>query len=311
MAVDILEGYETESIPLGPDWEGPADATLVRYVGAPAGNRAVLYLHGYNDYFFCAEMGHRFAAAGWSFYALDLRKHGRSLRGHQTPCLVRDFTEYYEEISEAIARIRARDGARFVLLSGHSTGGLIAPLFANDCGGVDALFLNSPFLGFRVPRRDELMLRTVVRVLGRFKPDAVVPRDADARYAWSLHRRYGRGGEWEYNEEWKRPGDLPLHAGFIRASARGHDRVRAGLQLRLPVLVGASARAGGDVPGYDESWSSSDTVLLPSQSLQRARRIGPRVEGFRVEGGLHDLMLSAPAVRDVVWARLLGWLSGL
>lgn len=311
MAVDVLPGYLAETIPLHGDCEGGAEATLVRYVEAAPDKRAVLYLHGYNDYFFCPEMGSRLADAGWSFYALDLRKHGRSLRPHQTPCLVRDFSEYYEEISEAIARIRARDGVRFVVLFGHSTGGLIAPLFAKDCGGVDALFLNSPFLGFRVPRRDELLLRTVVRLVGRFRPETVVPRAADARYAWSLHQRYGRGGEWQYNEDWKRPGDLPLHAGFIRAAARGHDRVRAGLRLNLPVLVGTSARAGGHGPDFDETWSSSDTVLLPSQSFMRARRIGPCVERFMVEGGLHDLMLSAPSVRDVVWSRVITWLSGL
>jgi len=308
---DILPGYEAESISLSPEREGAASATLVRYASGPTGGRSVLHIHGYNDYFFCAEMGPRFAAADWGFYALDLRKHGRSLGSHQTASLVSDFSEYYEELAEAVARIRARDGVRFLLLSGHSTGGAIAPLFAQDCGGVDALFLNSPFLAFAVPRFNDLALRTGIRLLGRWRPDFVVPRDADPRYAWSLHKAYERGGEWDYNEEWKRPGDLPLRAGFVRASARAHDRIHGGLRLNLPILVGAAAQDGGHAEGYDASWSSSDTVLDPAVILRRARRIGPVVERFSLAGGMHDLMLSAPAVRDVAWERLLSWMATL
>ena len=311
LIADILSGYQREVLPLAPDWEGSAEATLVRYADGHDRDRAVLYLHGYNDYFFCSEMGERFAAAGWGFYGLDMRKHGRSLRPHQTPCLVTNLSDYYEEIAEAVARIRVRDGVRFVVLAGHSTGGLIAPLYARDCGGVDALFLNSPFLGFRVGRRDELMLRTVVRMLGRVHPTAVVPREADPRYAWSLHCGYEKGGEWSYDERWKRPGDLPLYAGFIRAVSRGHDRVRAGLHLNLPVLVGVSARAGGFGQGFDENWASTDTVLDPQQSFVRSRRIGPRVDRFRVDGALHDLMLSSDHVRAEAWQQLISWMSAL
>ena len=311
MLPDILPGYDAESISLSPDREGPASATLVRFAERTGTGRAVLYVHGYNDYFFCAELGPRFAAAGWDFYALDLRKHGRSLRAHQTPSLVSDFREYYEELAESVARIRARDGVRFLLLAGHSTGGTIAPLFAKDCGGVDALFLNSPFLAFAVPRINEIALRTGIRLLGRWSPDSVVPRPADPRYAWSLHQDYDRGGEWSYNEDWKRPGDLALRAGFVRAAAAGHDRIHGGLRLNLPVLVGASKRGGGHHEGYDSTWSSTDTVLDPVVTLQRCRRLGPCVERFEVDGGMHDLMLSAPAVRDRVWERLLGWMATL
>jgi len=308
---DILPGYEAESISLSPDREGPSSATLVRFAERTGTGRAVLYVHGYNDYFFCPELGSRFVAAGWDFYALDLRKHGRSLAEHQTPSLVSDFGEYYEELAEAVARIRARDGVRFLMLAGHSTGGAIVPLFAKDCGGVDALFLNSPFLAFAVPKVNEIALRTGIRLLGRWSPDSVVPRAADPRYAWSLHKDYGRGGEWTYNEDWKRPGDLPLRAGFVRAAAAAHDRIHGGLRLDLPVLVGASKRGGGHSEGYDSSWANSDTVLDPVVTLQRSRRIGPCVERFEVDGGMHDLMLSALPVRDRVWERLLGWMDTL
>ena len=43
----------------------------------------MLYLHGWNDYFFQTHLADAFAALGFDFYALDLRRYGRSLRnGH-------------------------------------------------------------------------------------------------------------------------------------------------------------------------------------------------------------------------------------
>ena len=307
---DILNGYSAQAIPLDGDCEGPALATLVRYDGAPKGvRRAVLHLHGYNDYFHCAEMGPRFAAEGWGFYAIDLRKHGRSLQTHQSACLVRDFSAYYPELDEAVARIRGAEGMEHLVLSAHSTGGLIASVFAADCGGIDAMFLNAPFLAFRVGRRDELMLRSLVRLIGRFRPAQVIPRTPDPRYHWSIHKGAGRGGEWDFDEAWKRPGDLPLQAGFIRASARAHDRVRAGLRLPIPIFAAASGEAGGWGEDFDASFFATDVVLDPEIILARARRIGPLVETHSVPGGLHDLLLSAKPIRDGLYGRLFAWLE--
>jgi alpha-beta hydrolase superfamily lysophospholipase len=58
---------------------------------------------------------------GYAFYALDLRKHGRSLRPHQHPNFCKNIAEYYPEITRSIDVIGAP-----VLLAGHSTGGLVA-----------------------------------------------------------------------------------------------------------------------------------------------------------------------------------------
>lgn len=82
---DILgEGYESRTIELLDDAEGPCVATLVRARPPASARMTVLYLHGRNDYFFQTEMAQRLSDAGAAFYALDMRKYGRSLRPHQT-----------------------------------------------------------------------------------------------------------------------------------------------------------------------------------------------------------------------------------
>jgi alpha-beta hydrolase superfamily lysophospholipase len=134
--VDILgEPYLSETIELPDDEEGPVVATLVhRRTDADDGadrRGAVLHLHGFSDYFFQTPAADYWTERGYDFYALDLRKYGRSLRPHQTPNFVTDLRHYFEEIDEAMARIRDRDGHTHVIVTAHSTGGLVAPLWAH------------------------------------------------------------------------------------------------------------------------------------------------------------------------------------
>src|SRR6185436_19925796 len=81
----LLPGFEALEQPAPDDYDGRVVATLVRLPAGDAPRGAVLYVHGYTDYFFQRHMALRFAAEGYAFYALDLRKHGRSLRAHQHP----------------------------------------------------------------------------------------------------------------------------------------------------------------------------------------------------------------------------------
>ncbi len=85
---DVLgAGFEQLSLELGSDEEGPVVATLVRHLPplvpsrtGPLRNTDVLYVHGWSDYFFQTELARFWTGLGAGFYALDLRKYGRSLR---------------------------------------------------------------------------------------------------------------------------------------------------------------------------------------------------------------------------------------
>ena len=154
--------YTRETITLPDDSEGPVVATLVRLPASTRKRRgAVLHVHGFCDYFFQTATAEFFAAAGYDFYALDLRKCGRSLLPHQTPNFCQDLAEYHPELDEAIRIIRERDEHDRVLISGHSTGGLITALWAADRYAegspvIDAMVLNSPWLDLQ----GSLFLRT-------------------------------------------------------------------------------------------------------------------------------------------------------
>ncbi|MFR7879827.1 MAG: alpha/beta hydrolase, partial [Butyricimonas paravirosa] len=92
---DILgEGFKRTTLSLRDDYEGSVVATLVRRLSDSGNGRAVLYIHGFNDYFFQREMACRFNEQGFHFYALDLRKYGRSWLPHQKFNDIRDLRAY-------------------------------------------------------------------------------------------------------------------------------------------------------------------------------------------------------------------------
>ena len=166
---DIL-GPGFESLPL--NLPSGDRATLVRYLpqvdrnpsrgvphldGAPRvklHNTAVLYIHGWSDYFYHRDLARFWAHMGAHFYAVDLRNYGRNLDPsdpERTPGLIDDLGAYDEEISACLNVIAELHPHCRVVMSAHSTGGLTAALWAADHPGrVAGLVLNSPWLEFQL-----------------------------------------------------------------------------------------------------------------------------------------------------------------
>ena len=117
--------------------------------GTPSSPRFIyLYVHGWNDYFFQTHLARQIARLGGAFYALDLRRYGRSWREGQMHGWCTSLTEYDEDLGLALGVIRAeQDWEADLVLSGHSTGGLTAALWADrHPGALSALVLNSAWL---------------------------------------------------------------------------------------------------------------------------------------------------------------------
>ena len=306
--VDVLgEPYTAETFELPDDDEGPVVATLVsRRTDRPSG-RAVLHVHGFADYFFQTPAADFWVGRGYDFYALDLRKYGRSMRGHQTANFVTDLSDHYAEIDEAFRRVTERDGHAHVVVSAHSTGGLITPLWAHDRRPPVAGFvLNSPWLDLQ----GSLLLRTAgtkaIDQIGARRPYLAIPRDVSGFYARSLHRDHD--GEWDFDLAWKPLQSWPVYAGWLRAVRRGHARVHRGLDVPAPVLVLTSSVTGRSRE-FDDSTTSTDIVLDVEQIRKWAHKLADHVTVVRVEGALHDVTLSREPVRARAFDEIGRWLD--
>jgi alpha-beta hydrolase superfamily lysophospholipase len=309
VAKDILgDAYDQHLITLDPDDEGDVVATLVsRPADAPSG-RAVLYVHGFVDYFFQTHLADFYTERGWHFYALDLRKYGRSLLPHQTPNFTRELSEYYPELDAAARHIRDVDGHHTLLVNGHSTGGLITSLWAHDrrgTGTVQGLFLNSPFFDFNAPWAVRNLVGPGFARWGAMRPYYTMPQRLRSVYGRTIHRQ--SDGEWDYDLAWKPLHGFPVRAGWVRAIRRAHARQHRGLSLDLPVLVACSTRS--HVGPYSEAAHHADSVLNVDHIVRWSPRLGAKVTLARIEGGKHDLTLSPAPARQRLFATLDGWLS--
>jgi alpha-beta hydrolase superfamily lysophospholipase len=280
----LLKGFEALELGFPDDYDGPVVATLVRLPAAEAPAGAVLYLHGFSDYFFQRHMAERFAAEGYAFYALELRKHGRSLRPHQHPNFCKSVSEYYPDITRALETI-----GQPVLLAGHSTGGLIGSLYAHEGekrDRVEALWLNSAFLDWNVPDWRKPQIH-VAAALGRFFPFLNDPKAFRPDYTNALL------AEWDFDTALKPPNGFPLFYGWVGAIADAFAKVHTGLSVRCPVLSMHSDEA--------------DIVLDWRHIARWSRVLGPEVTVLAFPGAVHDLVCSAPRIREEVFSQLFAW----
>lgn len=303
------DGFVSRYVSQPPDYAGTERSTIIRKLSpTDSSGIGVLYIHGFNDYFFQSEMADRFVARGYSFYAVDLRRYGRSLLPGQEKerCMVRSLDEYFPDIDSALVDMR-RSGIRNVILMGHSTGGLVAAYYMNEKRPreVSALILNSPFLDWNLGKKE--MFVPVISWLGRWFPNWRIKQGVSDAYAESLLKEYH--GEWTYNEKWKSIQSPDVTAGWIRAITLAQKSLRDGrADITVPILLMHSDRSvSGD--DWTEEHNRADGVLDVEDIEKYGAELGPHVTDLTVPGGLHDLALSSPPVRAAMFAYLFDWLN--
>lgn len=227
-----LTGYETRRLDFPDDENGVVYATLIRRKAEPPTKKAILYIHGYMDYFFQTHLAEAFIEQGYNFYALDLRKYGRSLEGTKYPNYCEDIQEYFAEISESIRIITEDEGNDSLILKGHSTGGLTSSLYTAHGKyreSIDGLILNSPFFDMNLKAVPKLILK-VFAGIGTFSPYLSVKAKEPVPYILSIHKDFH--GEWDFSLDYRNPKGFPIYAGWVRAILKAHQQVRKGLDIQ-------------------------------------------------------------------------------
>lgn len=297
-----VENYRFFTIQQADDYEGKVVSTFIAHKSNKERNKAVLYLHGYNDYFFQYQMGDSVIAHGMDFYAVELRKYGRSKLENQTWFELKDLSEYYADIDSAIARIKAA-GTEDIYFLAHSTGGLIASLYLNDRqeeSSIKAAVFNSPFLDFNFSK---VVRNGLIPTLAFFRPVAgklKISQGKSRIYANSLLKDYE--GEWEFDTLMKFPVSPSVSINWLSAIKRGHRRVKKGLNIACPVLVLSSDASNGDA-------ATSDRVLNYKHIMKRADRLGNNISKNTIHNGKHDLALSIKPARDEFYRQMFDFIA--
>jgi alpha-beta hydrolase superfamily lysophospholipase len=304
---DILPGFEQTTLTGLSAADGPVEVVLVRRRCSTVSTQAVLYIHGYVDYFFQTHLADFYNQAGLHFYAIDLRRHGRAMRPHQLPNYTPNLDEYLQDVDAAISLLRREESIDWLLLNGHSTGGLVAALFAHrgqQRTAVNAVFLNSPFLDMNLPAWQQWVLEPIVSRLGAWF--AHLPMTSiSVAYGQSLHADHH--GEWHYDTRWKPIEGFPIYAAWFRAIHLAHAEVARGLAIQCPVLLMHASRSA-----WHKQWSedvmTADIVLDVADMQRLSPRLGAHVVLRAITDGRHDLVLSKLAARQQVFKELRDWL---
>lgn len=315
-APDILgPRYARHSLDLGadPDGEGAIEAVLVRRAAGSGEieRGAVLYVHGFSDYFFQTELADFFAGRGLRFYALDLRKCGRARHPGQTAHYVSDLRLYDDELDRALSVIAAEHPGQPVILTAHSTGGLIVPLWlhrrrlAGATSPVAGVVLNSPWLDLQGSRAQRGPVTQALRLMARLRPFQVVKAPPGV-YGQTLHA--SGTGEWEFDTDLKPIAGFPVTIGWLNAIRRAHALLHRGIETDVPVLVLRSSRSHFS-PRYSPQSDRADIVLDTRQIGRWSGSLGNRVTDAPIEGARHDVFLSVPEVRAHAYAALGTWLE--
>ena len=277
--------------------------------GAKPARGIILYVHGYNDYFFQKEMAQKADSAGYAFFAIDLHYCGRSFAPGDRRGDLQNMREFFPELdfavelARAITKERAGHGHLLPLvLMGHSQGGLLASFYAESrpAEKFAALVLNSPFFDFNFNWLVRNVAIPVVSELAMYLPDFSIGSSGNPNYAYAINRE--RYGEWQYNTEWKSEERPEQFLGWIRGVHRAQLELHKGFHINSPVLV-----LHGDCSDDDDEWSENqmhcDGVLDVEHIEMWAPKVGTKVTTETVAGGLHDLYLSRKDVRDEAYAK--------
>lgn len=316
---DILPGFEQLRLDLGKDEglkqpDGKLTATLVRKTRADSalpprsGRPAVLYVHAFVDYFFHEHVAASLEAAGFDFYALDLRRSGRSINENNLPYFARKVDEFFPELDWALKVISEEQHSIRAMIA-HSTGGLIASHYAQrgaEAQRFEKLLLNSPLLSLRSSTFENIGLN-LMSIVGKFQPLRIAATNLDSTYGKTLHSDFD--GEWQYNLDFKPLAGVPVHMGWLAMVAQASAQLKKGLSIKKPILTITS-----------DSWHRSGTelrpkdhladIILSSDDIRRlAPGLGPNSRTRSIPRAKHDVFLSREPAREAAMSATIDFLG--
>ena len=195
-----------------------------------------------------------------------------------------------------------------MVISAHSTGGLVVGLWADDRRPAQLVgaVMNSPWLDLQGSALLRVVGTPILKQVGSRQPKREIRRHVTGLYTRSLHRDHE--GEWDFNLLWKPIESFAVYAGWLRAVREGHARQHRGLELNCPVLVLSSGRSA--VPEeMGEEVHGTDIVLDVAQIRRWATAYGRHVTYLAVEGARHDVVLSREEPRRAAYDAISTWMT--
>lgn len=271
-------------------------------------DKAILYVHGFADHFHNKELPKQYLDKGYSFYALDLRNHGRSIKNQSHKFYVEKIEDYFEEMDVAIYKILERHNK--IILNGFSMGGLVTSLYMKKGfyrNHISLLVLTSPLLKFWTSMLEDYLVRPLALGLAKFFPKLKF----SFKTSWykDFIRKIDAYLDPEVSEyHFSKHDTVPFYAGWLKAMADGLSELDKGLNIDKPILILSSDKSTpvSDSGNYDHD---ADVLLNVGDIKDRSPLLGNNVTLKQIKGATHDIFTSKKEVRKNAYTELFDWID--
>jgi len=294
--------------------------TLVNHIGRPRTTKAILYIHGYTDYFFQTGLAEFFIQLGYRFYAVDMQNYGRSIRPFARPTSCESISQYSQDLDIALTTMK-QDGVKQVVVLAHSTGALAVSTYLTQAHTfpdreahygkpfpeIIGLMFNSPFLALPLPPIWLNRLAWSIRALVSALPFAFLRAKKVNMYSKTLHTRFG--GDWDYRLDWKPAEGFNLSFHWLKEIIHAQHNL-ANDKISIPTLMCRSEISTIGKKTVEET-QLGDGVLDVESMQAAADKAFQNLTSVMIPQGFHDLYLSKPAAREFYLSSMKKWLNDL
>ena len=246
--------------------------------------KSVIWVHGFNDYFFHFHVSNILLEKGYNFFSISLRNY----RNNENLFYTNDLSEYITDIEHLIEYISNNYYSEKIILYGHSMGGLISTIFCKESSYKDkisGLILNSPFFSFNQSISENFFLNYLVYYLGIIYPKYQIRYlDINQKNSNSLEifKRF-------YFESKYKLLHIPIiYAGWITAIIYYHSIIQNNfIDLQLPIAVFHS-----DKSIAENQEGSGDSVLNVNDIKKYSKNLGNDLKIFEIKDAIHDVFCS-------------------
>jgi alpha-beta hydrolase superfamily lysophospholipase len=266
--------------------------------------KTILWIPGFNDYYYHFFIGEKFLKEGYDIYAITLRRYEEN---NLTPFYTNDLSEYIKDINNLLPYI-LKEKYEKILFYGHSTGALVSILYCNEGlykKKINGLILNSPFFEFNLDIISLLYIKYIVYYLAYYFPTFLL-RKYDEKVKNSLTSEIIKRFYINPNKKFT---CLPqVYFGWTRTIILNQTKIQKGeVKLKIPILILHSNNS--IYPSINKTTENGDDTLNIDDIIKYSTYIGNNVKRISIENAIHDVFCSTEIPRNIAIDKMFDWLN--
>tara|TARA_A100000164_G_scaffold268535_1_gene240439 strand:- start:743 stop:1846 length:1104 start_codon:yes stop_codon:yes gene_type:complete len=284
--------------------------TSLTYKTKKGNKKALLWVHGFNDYYFHFNIGDMLVNDyDTDIYAITLRRYGSTIKKDDNLLFYTDdLDEYLEDIDICFNKILNNNYDK-IIMYGHSTGGLTSTIYC-DRGTykkkINGLILNSPFFDLNDSPFMEWILKNIIYYLGIINPKFQLSGNDNTQWNATSEETLER---FYFNPEYKLRGNSPIYAGWIKAVHYYQNKIHnREININVPAIVLYSNKTL-KYPVQDDG----DNVLDVNEINKYSNYLGGtnEVVEYIIKNATHDVLCSEDKPRDKAISIMMNFIKNI